>query len=247
MSISSECFVLSGIVPCVRPITLPEESCCVCVCVRVWLSINRCDINFIYLRVSGIGQTEKYINPLNAELNPICHLLALLGAHHIFHVSGLRVKKEIKKELISQDKLNVYNLRLFADWLKSHLTLDVLQQRVTTRCDSVVSFASTKASGTIILKIVSVSTWQEDSFNVSINRRVCGFSKVQLTWFLWWQVTFTPVCTLQNSQKVFATEQRSCWSELISCRLELLVCSCWSLTLIVLMWRIGWAHNNARK
>jgi len=32
-----------------------------------------------------------WINPLNAELNPICHLLALLGAHHIFHVSGLRV------------------------------------------------------------------------------------------------------------------------------------------------------------
>jgi len=32
------------------------------------------------------------INPLNSELNPICHLLALLGAHHIFHVSGLRVK-----------------------------------------------------------------------------------------------------------------------------------------------------------
>jgi len=31
------------------------------------------------------------VNHLNAELNPICHLLALLGAHHIFHVSGLRV------------------------------------------------------------------------------------------------------------------------------------------------------------
>jgi len=31
------------------------------------------------------------INPLNAELNPIYHLLALLGAHHIFHVRGLRV------------------------------------------------------------------------------------------------------------------------------------------------------------
>ena len=33
-----------------------------------------------------------FVNPLNAELNPICHLLALLGAHHIFHVSVLRVK-----------------------------------------------------------------------------------------------------------------------------------------------------------
>jgi len=32
------------------------------------------------------------INPLNAELNPICHLLALLGAHHILHFRGLRVK-----------------------------------------------------------------------------------------------------------------------------------------------------------
>jgi hypothetical protein len=30
------------------------------------------------------------VNPLNAELNPIYHLLALL-AHHIFHVSELRV------------------------------------------------------------------------------------------------------------------------------------------------------------
>jgi hypothetical protein len=29
----------------------------------------------------------------NAELNPICHLLALFGAHHILHVSRLRVKK----------------------------------------------------------------------------------------------------------------------------------------------------------
>ena len=31
------------------------------------------------------------INPLNAELNRICHLLALLGDHHIFHVSRVKV------------------------------------------------------------------------------------------------------------------------------------------------------------
>jgi len=29
--------------------------------------------------------------PLNAEFNPICHLLALLEAHHILHVSRVRV------------------------------------------------------------------------------------------------------------------------------------------------------------
>ena len=32
------------------------------------------------------------LNPLNAELNPICHLLALLGGATIVVVSRLRVK-----------------------------------------------------------------------------------------------------------------------------------------------------------
>ena len=33
----------------------------------------------------------KDFNPLNAELNPICYLLALLGVHFL-HVSRIRVK-----------------------------------------------------------------------------------------------------------------------------------------------------------
>jgi len=32
------------------------------------------------------------LNPLNTKLNLICHLLALLGAHHILHISRIRVK-----------------------------------------------------------------------------------------------------------------------------------------------------------
>jgi hypothetical protein len=32
-----------------------------------------------------------WINPLNIELNPICHLLTLLEAHPIFHISRIRV------------------------------------------------------------------------------------------------------------------------------------------------------------
>ena len=34
------------------------------------------------------SQFVDQINPLNAELNPICHLLALLGAHHILYLAG---------------------------------------------------------------------------------------------------------------------------------------------------------------
>ena len=35
--------------------------------------------------------TRSFINPLNAELNPIRHLLALVGARHIVHISRIRV------------------------------------------------------------------------------------------------------------------------------------------------------------
>jgi len=35
------------------------------------------------------------LNPLNAELNSICHLLALLGVHHFLHVSRIRVNVNV--------------------------------------------------------------------------------------------------------------------------------------------------------
>ena len=46
-------------------------------------------------RIQGLYRYQGWhwrVNPLNAELNPICHLLALFGAHHILHVSRIRVK-----------------------------------------------------------------------------------------------------------------------------------------------------------
>jgi len=45
------------------------------------------------LHIQAIPPTQYCgINPLNPELNPICYLLALLGAHHFLHVSRIRVK-----------------------------------------------------------------------------------------------------------------------------------------------------------
>jgi len=41
------------------------------------------------------------INPSNAELNPMCSLLALLGAHHFLHVSRIRVKSLTLRLLMS--------------------------------------------------------------------------------------------------------------------------------------------------
>ena len=48
------------------------------------------------------------INPLNAELNPFCHLLALLGVHHFLHVSRIRVKSLTLRLLMSYVCIYIY-------------------------------------------------------------------------------------------------------------------------------------------
>ena len=59
-------------------------------------------------------------NPLNAELNPICHLLALLGVHFL-HVSRIRVKSLTLRLLMSY----IYMEHLFL------MFLDHTQRRST--------------------------------------------------------------------------------------------------------------------
>ena len=70
----------------IRCPTLLEDIQTICSCwlyiLYVLFSINAYMVVFLF-------------NSLKAQLNPICHLLVLLWAHHIFHVSGLRVNTEI--------------------------------------------------------------------------------------------------------------------------------------------------------
>jgi hypothetical protein len=47
-------------------------------------------------------------NTLNAELNPICHLLALLGVHHFLYVSMIRVKSLTLRLLMSYIYIYIY-------------------------------------------------------------------------------------------------------------------------------------------
>jgi len=55
--------------------------------IRNWWSYTSTSFHgFIYSHVANSG-----INLSNAELNPICHLLAVLGARHILHVSRIKV------------------------------------------------------------------------------------------------------------------------------------------------------------
>ena len=50
---------------------------------RQWLRERATMLRYTYV--------TSTVNTLNAELNRICPLLALLGAHHILHVTWIRV------------------------------------------------------------------------------------------------------------------------------------------------------------
>jgi hypothetical protein len=54
------------------------------------------DLSFCSKKDQSVATTYAFINPLNAELNPISCLLALLGAHHFLHISRIRVKDPVR-------------------------------------------------------------------------------------------------------------------------------------------------------
>ena len=95
---------------------------CVCACVRVHVCVNHLASLYFYLAINQSSLSlcflclcpvllsyllsfspffYQFLNTLNAELNPICYLLALLGAHHFLHVSRIRVKSLTFRLLIS--------------------------------------------------------------------------------------------------------------------------------------------------
>jgi len=124
MFVCCVCCVLSGRGLCDELITRPEESYRLCYVVvfdletsrmrRLWPALGRSEKkNTIHWEECG----QKLFNPLKPELNPICYLLALLGAHHFLHVSRIRVKLLTFRRLMSY----IYGASIL-DVSRSHTT-----------------------------------------------------------------------------------------------------------------------------
>ena len=73
----------------------------------------------------GMGYVQTRIcqmplfNPLNPKLNPICYLLALLGAYHFLHISRIRLK--------------LLTFRLLMSYIYGAPILDVSRSHTTTQ------------------------------------------------------------------------------------------------------------------
>jgi len=78
-----------------------------------------CTIRWYKLSRTAKLLKSPLLNPLNPELNPICYLLALLGAHHFLHVSRIRVK--------------LLTFRLLMSYIYGAPILDVSRSHTTTQ------------------------------------------------------------------------------------------------------------------
>jgi len=98
-----------------------------CIVCRLKHALNKCvpvnimkDLNSFFHFATHFVSVSNFhvgtdINPLNAELNPICYFLALLGAHHFLRVSRIRVKSLTLRLLMSY--IYIYMERLFLMFL----------------------------------------------------------------------------------------------------------------------------------
>ena len=78
-----------------------------------------CALNLI--PIENPANKAYVLNPLNPELNPICYLLALIGAHHFLHVSRIRVKLLTLRRLMSCIYIYIHGAPIL-DVSRSHTT-----------------------------------------------------------------------------------------------------------------------------
>ena len=90
--------------------------------------------SFVYYDIyTAARRSHMYIpiNPLNPELNHMCCLLALLGAHHFLHVSRIRVKSLTFRRLISYIYIYIYIYTYI--YIYGAPILDVSRSHTTTQ------------------------------------------------------------------------------------------------------------------
>ena len=114
------------------------------------------------------------INPLNAKLNPTCHLLALLEAHHILHVSRIDY-------LVKSDRKN--------------------QLLLTYNITSIITFPTRvqKTSATAIDNMFLDTTWLEEHTIIPITNGLLDHDAQLLT--IETKVSYRPGSKLQTFRK----------------------------------------------
>jgi hypothetical protein len=85
--------------------------------VKVLKLVLSCINFFIIFHINILASPSPYVNPLNTELNPICHLLVLLETHYILHISRIRVKIGLLIQKYSCQEPRIDSTVAFRIWL----------------------------------------------------------------------------------------------------------------------------------
>jgi hypothetical protein len=92
-------------------------------CVLKTVDIAKCNCCVVDRYCQGPLQILPCVtfNPLNAELNPICHLLALAEARHFVDVSRIRVKNTVSYQCTLRPPVRSLTDTDFVAWFMTSL------------------------------------------------------------------------------------------------------------------------------
>ena len=114
----------------------------------------------------GVIKTEGHkikFNPFNAELNLICHLLALLGAHHILRVSRIRVNSYLTSHKLVEDlMLHFIGMGRFEICIVDSLTLLVQESPIRIHYSLFIVQRSPKQRDETIVKVLVIIDGSEE-------------------------------------------------------------------------------------
>ena len=160
-------------------------------------------------------------NSLNAELNPICHLLALL-AHHILHVGRIRVNRTTLQVFVTYLTGALYAHPLWFykhqhdNRVRSKLGWRERNQQDATNLMFIIKLLSQHVSG-IIMPIIR-------------RTRLCtaAYGALHSLWWLWLCGAGTQaVCTVKVTVRLMP---ETCWDKSLIINIRQ-VAPCWFLSL----------------
>jgi len=89
---------------------------------------DRSYIHYYICQICELWTTAFGINPLNTQLNPTCHLLALSEAHHILHFSRIRVNIGMMSSVEDPgyNQANCCLFKVMKVWARAKMTVVII-------------------------------------------------------------------------------------------------------------------------
>jgi len=117
-----------------------------------------------------------YIDPSNAVLNPTCHLLALLGAHPILHISRIRVNtvgRKMSSCVLWMEGMrasrHAFSVGAIPARNAQHISTQIMHKNLCWVFSNPLTFCPNKTEGSTLLQRKIITRHDFDKLHTSLD------------------------------------------------------------------------------